>query len=127
MLKKFSEPYRHAPARVSVERIDAALAARAQAELQSSGQRGLRSVDMVTFRTLDGRIVDQFPVSGHVASTAEFVASYNRKLASLPPLAPPPPPYGYPQQGYPQQSPPGWPGQQRRLQAGLVGTEHRVG
>ena len=83
MFKKLTAPYKYAPARVSMERIDAALAAGAQAELASSGQRGLKAVDMVTFRTPDGRIVEQFPVSGHVAATHQFVASYNRTLTAM--------------------------------------------
>lgn len=82
MLKKLQEPYRFAPARISTERIDGLLAQGAQAELQSSGRRGRKSVDLVTF-TVDGRIVDQFPVSGHVEATARFVASYNRTLAGM--------------------------------------------
>jgi hypothetical protein len=66
-----------------MERIDAALAAEAQAELTSSGQRGPKAVDIVTFQTMDGRIVDQFPVSGHVAATHQFVAAYNGTLAEM--------------------------------------------
>jgi hypothetical protein len=82
MFKKLTSPYRHAPAIISTARIDAALAQGAQAEFQSSGRRGYKAVDLVTF-AVDGRIVDQFPVSGHVASTAKFVAAYNRKLAAM--------------------------------------------
>lgn len=80
MFKKFTAPYRYAPARISIARIDGLLTQGAQAELQSSGQRGLNAVDVVTFKVGD-RIVDQFPVSGHVASTAKFVAAFNRRAA----------------------------------------------
>lgn len=78
MFKKPTAPYKYAPARMSMERIDAALAAGAQPDFASSRQRSLEAVNMVTFRTPDGRIVDQFPVSGYVAATHQFVASYNR-------------------------------------------------
>lgn len=81
MLKKLQEPYRYAPAKISTGRIDALLAQGARAELQSSGRRGLKSVDLVTF-TVDGRVVDSFTVSGHVEATAKFVASYNRAVAA---------------------------------------------
>ena len=77
MLKKLRAPYRFAPARISTSRIDALLAQRAVAELQSSGRRGMKAVDLVTF-TVDGRIVDQMPISGHVAATTRFVADFNK-------------------------------------------------
>ncbi len=80
MLRKLTAPYKYAPARISMTRIDNAITQGAAAELQGSGRRGLKSVDLVTF-TVDGVIIDQFPVSGHVASTARFVASFNRTVA----------------------------------------------
>ncbi len=81
MLKKFTTPYRHAPAIVSMARIDAALAAGAQAEIQSPGRGGHRSVSLVTLRTLDGRVIDSWPLQGNIRSGHKFVAAYNRKLA----------------------------------------------
>lgn len=116
MLKKFTEPYKHAPAKVSTERIDAALEQGAQAEIQSSGRIGYKSTSLVTLRTLDGRVIDSWPVQGNVRSAHAFVASYNRTLAARQRAAPPQPPPGYPQQQgqppYPPRQPPpdttGW-------------------
>jgi hypothetical protein len=82
MLKKLTSPYKYAPAKISSDRIDQLLAQGAQAELQGSGKRGAKSVDLVTFRVGD-QVADSFPVSGHVAATAKFVAAYNRKLAEM--------------------------------------------
>lgn len=82
MFRKLQEPYRFAPARIGTERIDGLLAQGAQAELQSSGRRGVKSVDLVTF-TVNGAVVDSFTVSGHVEATAKFVASYNRTVAAM--------------------------------------------
>jgi hypothetical protein len=119
MLKKLTAPYKHAPAIVSMDRIDAALAAGAQAEIQSPGRGGYKSTSLVTLKTPDGRLVDSWTVQGNVISAHKFVASYNRKLATLPPLAPPPaqgwPPQqqptraGQPQYPYQQQLPPVFP------------------
>lgn len=79
MLRKLQAPYRHAPARISVARIDQLIAQGAQASVQSSGRRGVNAVDLVTF-TVDGQIVDQFPVSGHAAATARFVTEFNQAV-----------------------------------------------
>lgn len=115
MFKKLTEPYKHAPAKVSIERIDAALEQGAQAEIQSSGRIGYKSTSLVTLRTLDGRVVDSWPVQGNVRSAHAFVASYNRTLAARSRAQPPQAPPGYPQQpppGYPPRQPPpdttGW-------------------
>lgn len=79
MLKKFTSPYRFAPAVISTGRIDDLIAQGAVAEVQGSGQRKLNSVDLVTF-TVDGRIMDQFTVHGHVSSTMKFVAEFNKAV-----------------------------------------------
>jgi len=76
--KKLTAPYRHAPAVISMKRIDAALAIGAQAEIQSPGRGGYKSTSVVTLRTLDGRVVDSWTVQGNIRSAHRFVASYNR-------------------------------------------------
>jgi hypothetical protein len=82
MWKKFTSPYRHAPARISMARIDAGLAAGAQAEIQSPGLGGHRATSLVALRTPDGRVTDSWAIQGNIRSAHNFVASYNRKLAS---------------------------------------------
>lgn len=80
MFRKLATPYRLAPARVSMARIDAALAQGAQAEIQSPGRGGSRSVSIVTLRRPDGTIADQWTLQGNVRTGHRFVVAYNRKL-----------------------------------------------
>jgi hypothetical protein len=79
VLKKFTSPYRFAPAIVSTARIDAMLAQGAEAQIDSPGIRGYKSVSMITFR-VNGRVSDQFVVHGNVSSAHKFVAEFNRKV-----------------------------------------------
>ena len=103
MFKKLSEPYRFAPAKVSMDRIDAALEQGAQAEIQSPGHGNYKTLSMVTLKAPDGRIVDQWPLHGNINDGYKFVASYNRVLAARRPAQPQPP------AGQPPQAPPGQP------------------
>lgn len=79
MLKMLQSPYRYIPAYISAERIDALIAQGAVAELQSSGRRGLNSVDLVTFTRAD-QILDQIQVRGHTAQTTKFVIEFNKAV-----------------------------------------------
>ena len=65
-----------------MDRIDALMAQRALAEIQGTGQRSRSSVDLVTF-TVNGRVVDQFSVSGCTASTTKFVVAFNAKVREI--------------------------------------------
>jgi hypothetical protein len=89
MLEKLSAPYKWAPARISMDRIDAALAQGAQAEFLPG--QGRRTPAMVTLKRPDGMIVDQWTVQSNDRHTAKFVASYNAKLRELRAAAPPSP------------------------------------
>lgn len=82
MFKKFTSPYRFAPAIVSTRRIDGLLAQGAEAEIQSPGRGGYKSTSIVTFRA-DSRIVDQYTVQGNIRSAHKFVAAFNRKAARM--------------------------------------------
>lgn len=82
MMKKLTSPYKFAPAMISTARIDDLLAQGAVAGINGSGQRGLKSVDLVTF-TVNGQIVDQFSVSGHTAATTKFVVAFNAKVREM--------------------------------------------
>lgn len=83
MLKKFTGPYKHAPAIVSMQRVDAALAQGAQAEIQSPGRGGYKSVSIVQLRRADGTVLDSWTVQGNIRSAHKFVAAYNRRLAAM--------------------------------------------
>ena len=102
MPKKLQAPYRWAPARISTERIDRALAQGAQAEFQPG--QGRKAPAMVTLVVPGTRVIaDQWTVQGNDRHVAKFVASYNEKLRELRAAAPP--------SGHPRQEPPdttGW-------------------
>lgn len=109
--KKLSGPYKWAPARISMERIDSALAQGAQASFQPG--QGRKAPAMVTLTVPGiGFIADQWTVQGNDRHVTKFVAAYNARLRELRAQAPPQPPPGYPQQGYPPRQPPpdttGW-------------------
>lgn len=87
-----------------MDRIDAALAQGAQAEMQRGDGYGRKAPAIVTLRVPGtGLIADQWTVQGNDRHTAKFVAAYNERLRELRAAAPPQPPPGYPQQGYPPQ------------------------
>lgn len=90
MFKKLTAPYRFAPAIVSMDRIDAALAQYAQAEIQSPGRGSIGSTSLVTLRRpSDNVVVDSWTVQGNIRSAHKFVAAYNRRLAATHPSPPP--------------------------------------
>jgi hypothetical protein len=85
MFKKLTSPYRFVSAFMRTSRIDGALAAGAQAEIQSPGRGGYKSTSLVSLRTPDGQVVDSWTVQGNVRRAHKFVVAYNRKLARMRP------------------------------------------
>jgi hypothetical protein len=82
--KKLSGPYKWVPARIPAERIDAALAQGAQAEMQPGRGHGREAPAIVTLRVPGtGLIADQWTVQGNERHAARFVAAYNKRLREL--------------------------------------------